>query len=332
MGKRFRNILAFLGVALLAMGLLAACGTDTDTSDVEQQVAALQTQVGQLEEQLRSVQGQLPKAVEQPTLMVNPAFFKYPEGPRGAGELWFYGSGLEPGQWYGLTIEGEGKVASVDALANDALRQANDGGAFAVTLSSIKPERGHPLDVELGQRGGVFVARLWDADTDALLASTPFVVCGSDGENAWCEAALDSAIVPEPAGAVAAPTGTIYTLDEFKFRDGLMELRMGDTTAWGYNADERVRSGPRGDDPGRDVVMTINVGDGIVFPNGLTSSGGSSTSTHYFTIDELGINEAIEPGEDTNFGFLLAPTEPGTYRIFCSAHPDDHGNVTLIVQ
>ena len=315
------------------MGLLAACGTDTDTGDLERQVAGLQAQVGQLEQQLEAQEAQSPGAVEQPTLMVNPAFFKYPAAKQGPGALWFYGSGLEPGQWYGITIEGEGKTANVDALAGDELRQANDSGAFAVSLAAIRPDDGHPLNTDLGQRGGVFVARLWDADTDALLASTPFVVCGSDGENAWCEAAQDSAVVPvASAGGAAAITGTTYTLDEFKFRDGLMELRMGDTTAWGYNADERILSGPRDDDPGRDVVMTISVGDAIVFPNGLTSSGSSSTETHFFTIEELGINEAIEPGTDTNFGYVLSPPEAGTYRIFCSAHPDAHGNVTLIVQ
>ena len=329
MGKRFMNILASLGLAVVAVGLLAACGTD-DTSGLEQQVAGLQAQVGELEAQLQSLESA--GAVAQPTLSVNPAFYKYPQTPKGAGELWFYGSGLEPNQWYGITIEGEGKVANVDGLANDALRQANEAGAFAVTLSSIKPEDGHPLNVELGERGGVFVVMLWDADTDALLASTPFVVCGSDGENAWCDAAQVSATVPDPAAAVAAaPTGTIYTLDEFKFRDGLMELRMGDTTAWGYSAGETIRSGPRGDDPGRDIVVTISVGDALVFPNGLTSSGSSSTETHYFTIDELGINEAIEPGEDTNFGYTLSPPEAGTYRIYCSAHPDAHGNVSLVV-
>ncbi len=328
--KHIGNIVVLLGAAVLATGLLAACGADTD--DLEQQVAGLQAQVGELEAQLQSVQEQQAGAVEQPTLRVNPAFYKYPGGPKGAGELWFYGSGLEPGQWYGITIEGDGKVASVDALADDALRQANDTGAFAVTLSSIKPEDGHPLNVDLGERGGVFVVKLWDADTDALLASTPFVVCGSAGENAWCDAAEVSATVPEPGGAVAAPTGTIYTLDEYKFRDNLMELRMGDTTAWGNNAGETIRSGPRGDDPGRDIVVTISVGDALVFPNGLTSSGSSSTETHFFTIDELGINEPVDPGEDTNFGYILSPPEAGTYRIYCSAHPDAHGSVMLIVE
>ena len=92
------------------------------------------------------------------------------------------------------------------------------------------------------------------------------------------------------------------------------------------------RGGPRDDDPGRDIVVTNDVGDALVFPNGLTSSGSSSTSTHFFTITELGIDEAIEPGTDTNFGYILSPAEPGSYRIFCSAHPDDHGSVMLIVQ
>ena len=31
--------------------------------------------------------------------------------------------------------------------------------------------------------------------------------------------------------------------------------------AWGDNAGETIRSGPRGGDPGRDILVTINVGD-----------------------------------------------------------------------
>ena len=73
--KFFRNILASLGVAVVGMALLAACGTDT--SDLEQQVAALQAQLQQQDEQLQSLQGQLPIAGDQPTIMVKPAFFKY---------------------------------------------------------------------------------------------------------------------------------------------------------------------------------------------------------------------------------------------------------------
>ena len=334
--KRFRNNLALLGAALLGIGLLAACGTDT--GDLEQQVAGLEAQLQQLEEQLQSVQGQLPSAGEQPalqpTLMVKPDFFRYPSAKTGAGTLWFYGSGLAPGQWYGITIEGEGRAANIDALAENALRQANETGAFAVTLAAIRPSDGHPLDEAWGKRGGVLVAWLWDVDTDALLASTPFIMCGSDGENAWCDAAQDSAVVPDVvvAGPSAAPIGTVYTLDEIRFRDGLFELRMGDTPAWGYAAEERIWSGPYEGNPVQDIVLTINVGDSIVFPDGLVSSSSSSTSTHYFTIDELGINEEIPIGMDTNFGFTLAPTEPGEYRIYCSAHPDGHGKMTLVVQ
>ena len=70
MGKRFMNILASLGLGVLAMGVLTACGTDAGTSGLEQQVAALQTQVGELEAQLRSGQGQQAGAAEQPAISV----------------------------------------------------------------------------------------------------------------------------------------------------------------------------------------------------------------------------------------------------------------------
>ena len=137
-------------------------------------------------------------------------------------------------------------------------------------------------------------------------------------------------------GDAEIPVGvqpTVYELDEVRIRDAVFELRMGDTTAWGYNANDRVRTddGDTGTRDVNDITVTIAVGDSLVFPDGLTSSS-SNVLAHFFTIDELGIDIQIPLGEDVQEGFTITPTEIGTFRIYCSAHPDDHGgNFFLVV-
>ncbi|MCH8200173.1 MAG: hypothetical protein IIA54_08950, partial [Chloroflexi bacterium] len=137
-------------------------------------------------------------------------------------------------------------------------------------------------------------------------------------------------------GDAEIPVGvqpTVYELDEVRIRDAVFELRMGDTTAWGYNSGDRVRTddGDTGTRDVNDITVTIAVGDSLVFPDGLTSSS-SNVLSHFFTIDELGIDIQIPLGEDVEEGFTITPTEIGTFRIYCSAHPDDHGgNFFLVV-
>ena len=102
---------------------------------------------------------------------------------------------------------------------------------------------------------------------------------------------------------------------------------MGDTAAWGYDAGLRVRTDEVGD-----ITITIALGDTVEFPDGLTGSS-SNTETHFVTIDALGINVAIGPGEDASPGFTISPIELGTHLLYCSAHPDPaaHGNVFIVV-
>ncbi|MCI0778919.1 MAG: hypothetical protein J4N32_02785, partial [Chloroflexi bacterium] len=124
-----------------------------------------------------------------------------------------------------------------------------------------------------------------------------------------------------------------YLLDEIRVRDTVFELRMGDTIAWGYGDDPRSAESDRirTDEVG-DIIITINLGDSLVFPDGLTGSN-SSNETHFITIDELGINAEIAPGADTNLDLVMQPTETGTFRLYCSAHPDPsvHGNFFIVV-
>ena len=120
-------------------------------------------------------------------------------------------------------------------------------------------------------------------------------------------------------------TPITYVLDEVRIRDAAFELRMGASPAWGYDADARVRT-----DQLENVTITINVGDKIVFPDGLTA-GSSNTATHFFTIDVLGANYEVPSGTDTNLGIEFSFSEAGTYRVYDSAHPDGHGDFFIVV-
>ena len=128
---------------------------------------------------------------------------------------------------------------------------------------------------------------------------------------------------------VAVPTGlpTTYILDEIRVRDDVWELRMGDTALWGYEAEQRVRTDEVGD-----IRIALNAGDKIVFPDGLTGSSGNA-ATYFVTIDEIGLDAEVPPGEDTNLGIELVFEESGVYRLYDSSDPEHtKGNFFIIVQ
>ena len=108
--------------------------------------------------------------------------------------------------------------------------------------------------------------------------------------------------------------------------DKRLELTVGGTPVFGYGAGERIRT-----PDSQDIVMNIKLGDTILFNDpGLTSSS-RNTSVHNFTIDEFGIDVAVPIGE-RGPSLLFTPDRAGTFRVYCSVHPDDHGTVTLIVE
>ena len=125
------------------------------------------------------------------------------------------------------------------------------------------------------------------------------------------------------------PTGqpATYELDEIRVRDDVWELRIGATAYWGYEVEQRVRTDEVGD-----IRIAINAGDKIVFPDGLTGSSGNA-ATYFVTIDEIGLDAEVPPGEDTNLGIELVFEEPGVYRLYDSSDPEHtKGNFFIIVQ
>ena len=140
-----------------------------------------------------------------------------------------------------------------------------------------------------------------------------------------------------------AAAGRTYVLGDFVVEDRWFELRMGETTAWGYSAGERVQAIPDG--PG--IVMgPVQVGDTISFDRCRLSASRSSTS-HHFTIEALGIDYNLDDGSfgsDTPGGEVgvrgdptdncdVGPfTAPGEYVIDDRLHPGAHGVAVIIVK
>lgn len=199
---RFRTALTLLAIALLTTGLLAACSRDGDAAaetaaalaEVKQQVAELQAQVQQVSQALAREEPS-GEAKDGITFSIKPAFFKFPRSRReDPGDVWFYGSGLEPGQWFRITVRSEGEIGEIMEFAAPGLRQASDDGSFALATPGIRPDRFQGVPEAWGQRGGVWAVELWDMDTGEFLASTPWVICGSEGENEWCDVAEATAL------------------------------------------------------------------------------------------------------------------------------------------
>ncbi len=161
-------------------------------------------------------------------------------------------------------------------------------------------------------------------DFGEILATAPLVLCdpGLAGRTVSlkCEP-----IATAGAGGSDLPVGETHIARSMALIDDSLELRLGDRDALGHSAGERL-STLEGD-----IVMTVKLGDTILFNDpGLTSSS-RNTSVHNYTIDELGIDVAIAIG-DRGPSFSFVADQAGTFRVYCSVHPDDHGTVTLIVE
>ena len=163
-------------------------------------------------------------------------------------------------------------------------------------------------------------------DFGDVLATAPLVLCdpGLFGRTVslQCEPIATAAAGDGPA----LPVGDTHIARSMGLHDGAMELIVGATSVFGYAAAERIRT-----PDSQDIVMTIKLGDTILFNDpGLTSSS-RNTSVHNFTIDEFGIDVAVGIGDrGPSFGFT--PDQAGPFRVYCSVHPDDHGTATLIVE
>ena len=345
MTNRFLTLVRWPALLMLAVGLAGAC-TSASEDAYDEQIGELQRQVQDLEEQLQQALAAEPEALGRPTIVVIPPILRFPRATlQRMGAVWFNVSGLEPNQWFRVTVADEelatvlGRAESELVLVNpESLIQANAVGGYAGTLLEIRSGRG--LSDKTAKQGGVVTVSLRDADTEALLATAPWVICGSELENLWCAGAED----PLPAEAPEAPEdfflrmveefgllvgevayrGIVYELDRFQVEDDLFQLRMAGEPYWGYAVEERI-NGTEGDG----IVMTINLGDTLRFSR-LGTSGSRTTKPHFLTITGLEIEVDVGPGVRIE-PWELKPDKVGEFVIDDRSDPGKHGKVLLIV-
>ena len=117
---------------------------------------------------------------------------------------WFVGSGLEPGQWFNIDIDAGGESVRILLFADEhgeALRQANDDGAFALGLPN-DPRDGRFLSARILDDYSVITVTLSDQDTGEVLATAPWILCDDEETDIpLCATAADLL----PTGFVTRP-------------------------------------------------------------------------------------------------------------------------------
>ncbi len=301
-----------LVAAVLAalLGLLAACGSDDPTLPPAETGAT---------DEPSSVDpgGTLTEDAFGPaSLIVSPSALPLLEG----GTVLIAAAGLPPEKAVGISVtDALGIRWDITGSATPLPLIASTGGAIVAELvidrwAVVGIEEPGPITLNLSPID----------DFGNVLATAPLILCdpGLAGRTVSlkCEP-----IATASADGPVLPVGDSHIARSWGFRDTSMELRLGDRDALGHSADERFTA------PDVEIVMTVKLGDTILFNDpGLTSSS-SNTSVHNFTIDEFGIDVAIPIGE-RGPSFSFTPDQAGTFRVYCSVHPDDHGTATLVVE
>ena len=126
----------------------------------------------------------------------------------------------------------------------------------------------------------------------------------------------------------------IIKLDSFVVEDGKFELRMGDTSVFGFDAEQRI---PTISGLVEIVMGPILVGETVSFGR-CRMSASRSTKAHHMTIEALGIdfnlNESpvgVSGNPDDNC--VIGPfTAPGEFFIDDSTDPGAHGVAKFVVE
>ena len=130
---------------------------------------------------------------------------------------------------------------------------------------------------------------------------------------------------PTPTPAPAA--GVVYVLDRISTPDCNYELRMGQTSAWGYNdpvADARINA-----TEGDGILITVNVGDKLEFRR-FENPTRICLETVSIVNEELGLSETLAPDERV-VPFSMAFTKAGTFVIDDPAKPGGRGTFVIVV-
>ena len=157
---------------------------------------------------------------------------------------------------------------------------------------------------------------------------------------------------PTPTPDPSAPVR--YVVERFEVIDSAgYVLRMGNLTAWGYNAGDRIygRGGVgctafhpeipacEGESPG--ILITVKVGDQLIIPR-ITNPSRVSSRRHGLFSDELGFHISLSPDQEASLTFRNSDCEasscgsfhsvgPGTYVIDDPIEPGSLGKFVIEV-
>ena len=144
---------------------------------------------------------------------------------------------------------------------------------------------------------------------------------------------------PTPTPTPAPAAGQVYVLDRISTPGCRYELRMGQTTAWGYGGptdpDQRILAGADPQD-GRDYkhiggieVGPLNVGDTLQFRR-FENPSRICLETVSIVNEELGLSETLAPDERVE-PFELTFTKAGRFVIDDPAKPGERGSFVFVV-
>ena len=125
---------------------------------------------------------------------------------------------------------------------------------------------------------------------------------------------------PPTSAGTSTPPGFRHIVYLFVLQDTRFEL-ITKESIWGYGEGAVIISDER------DIVMTVRVGDTIHFRT-LHNAGGRE---HAFTIEELGFDIRVPPGESIE-SYELLLDRAGTFTITDSVNPTQQGTAIIVVE
>ena len=169
-----------------------------------------------------------------------------------------------------------------------------------------------PLAGEV-ENGGQALRRLAPLAALAALISLALVACGGDDDGVTpvvqpttvSPAAPAPAPADTPAAQVTAPASTLPTGPSDVTRVSVVNQDPGGSGKYAF-------------DP---ADLSFKVGETVEF----TLLG--ETEFHTFTVDDVGIDEALDAGETVVFTFTFDTA--GTFDLICLSHPQMTGTITV---
>ena len=143
------------------------------------------------------------------------------------------------------------------------------------------------------------------------LMSIALVACGDDGDTPTVQPTAVSPAAPAPAptdtptAAATKPASTLPSTPSDVTKVKIVNQDTGGSGKYQFSPSD----------------LTFKVGEKVEF----TLLG--ETEFHTFTVDDLGIDESLDAGEEVVFTFTFDTA--GTFDLICLAHPQMTGAITV---